>query len=421
MARRLLRNYTSLTLQPIGESERIELLDVLRGFALLGILVVNFHGEVGTLMPALDALVASALSALVSESFYPLFSFLFGLGFAIQLARARDRGKGASLLYIRRMAILLLIGTVHSVFIWGGDILVRYAITGLVLVPLHRLPQRVMLALTAILFITILNGDAVRTHVSAWRGETGAAAATARDDVHDESAMAGNWNRRVVVENGVPYVRATLNRWHSWIDQIRSYGNWLTWVLNDVLFFFLVGVMMGRARVLHEAEARRRTLVIAGLVSFAIACAGLFANTSLDLDPGFAKTAGVYAENLGVTGIYITGIAVLYPLSGIAHRALAIFALPGRMGLTNYLMQSLVMTWMSFSYGLGWQPSTAVWLAVSLVFFFAVQVPLSHWWLKRFRYGPAEWLWRSLTYGKAQPMRLPPARTVFAPSSTMTI
>jgi uncharacterized protein len=77
------------------------------------------------------------------------------------------------------------------------------------------------------------------------------------------------------------------------------------------------------------------------------------------------------------------------------------------MALTNYLMQSVVMTAMSATYGFGWEPSTTVWVGINTAFFFAVQVPLSRWWLARFKYGPAEWLWRSLTYGRAQPFRLP--------------
>jgi uncharacterized protein len=404
---------TSTHLQPVAENERVMLLDVLRGFALLGILLVNFTGTQGTLMPGLDALVSKALAALISESFYPLFSFLFGLGFAMQLARAGSRGSGASLLYLRRMLVLFLIGTVHATLIWAGDILVRYAITGLLLIPLHRLPQKAVLALSVVLFATLLNGPAVRSQVESWRGaQRGEAAELILAARAQEERIAEN-RHRLIAETGASYAVTSANRWTAYARQIRSYGDWLSWVLNDVLFCFLVGLMVGRARVLQEVARRRRTLLIAASTAFVTACAGLLANAAMDLPTGFLATAAWFAENYGMTAFYICGIALLYTFSGHAHRVLSVFAAPGRMGLTNYLTQSVIMTWLSMSYGLGWEPSTAIWLMLNLGFFFGVQVPLSRWWLKRFRFGPAEWLWRSVTYGRKQPMKL--AR----PASTM--
>jgi uncharacterized protein len=88
-----------------------------------------------------------------------------------------------------------------------------------------------------------------------------------------------------------------------------------------------------------------------------------------------------------------------------ARPFLSVFAAPGRMGLTNYLMQSVVMTLLIMPYGLGWKPGTTLWLVVKLIFYFGVQVMFSRWWLARYQYGPAEWLWRSMTYGALQPLR----------------
>lgn len=163
--------------------------------------------------------------------------------------------------------------------------------------------------------------------------------------------------------------------------------------------------MIGRKRVLHEPAERTRGLRIAAIVALIVAGSGLLSNTTLNLPGGFLATLSYYAENFGMAALYISAIALLYTTSSVANRALNIFAPPGRMALTNYLTQSVVMTFMSMSYGLGWQPSTTAWVGINLAFFFCVQVPFSHLWLRRFQYGPAEWLWRSLSYGKLQPMR----------------
>lgn len=404
-------------LQPVAVGERIELLDVLRGFALLGILLVNFHGEPGVVMPRVDGLVASALAAFVSESFYPLFSFLFGLGFAVQLARARSRGVGVSRLYIRRMLVLFLIGTVHSIFIWGGDILVRYAIAGLVLIPLHRLPRRAVLAVAGILLLSILNGNALR---AAAAGGYGAVEQTALSGAGEEAPAA---NQAALMRAGgdSSYVRTSISRAQDWAAQVREHGQWRTWALNDVLFCFLIGFVAGRSRLLHEAAERRRTVAMVATISFATAASGIFVMAMLDLAPGLLRTVAWHAENFGVTALYISGIALLFTRSTRARRALTVFALPGRMGLTNYLMQSFVMTWMSMSYGFGWRPSTAIWFTLSVIFFFGAQVPISRWWLARYQYGPAEWLWRSLTYGTLQPMQLRPSSAPAAPVARVSV
>jgi uncharacterized protein len=397
-------------LQPVAASERIGLLDVLRGFALLGILLVNFKGEAGAVMPVVDGIVSGILAVFVSESFYPLFSFLFGVGFAVQLLRARERGSAASALYIRRMVFLFMIGTAHAVFVWGNDILVRYSIAGLLLIPLHRLSQKAIFVISLLMLFTILNGDAVRARAQSWR--TANAGETVRELYTAEglgNVGIGVNQRNLLSDVADPtYVQATLSRWKDYGILLRAHGDWLNWVLNDVLFCFLVGFMVGRARLLQEARSRSRPLIVTALVAFIIAASGIVVMSQFDLSPGFPRSFAWHAENFGMTAFLISTIALLFTFTATPRRVLSVFVAPGRMGLTIYLSQSLVMTWMSASYGFGWQPSTTIWIAVNLCFFFGVQVPFSRWRLRRFYYGPAEWLWRSLTYGRAQQLRVTP-------------
>jgi uncharacterized protein len=408
------------TLQPVAESDRIELFDALRGFALLGILLVNFWGDEGTRFAQLDTFISGALDVLVSNSFYPLYSFLFGLGFAVQLARAKRRGSGSTLLYFRRMLALFLIGTVHVVLIWRGDILVAYSILGLALIPLHRLPQKAVLVMALALFVALVIGPSViRPRVNARRALSSTPAAQelvlgarALDDrIMNNRSWPGE-------EVNTSYAQAVRARWALHMNNIRSRSDWLSWALSDILLYFLIGLLVGRSRVLEEASARRRTLFRAWGITAVIGVGGAIAwNLGwLDSRP-WLNQLGYIMANPGLTAFYLMSITLLFTFTARGRRAFGIFVHPGRMGLTNYLMQSVVMTVMSESYGLGWSPSTTAWVALNLAFFFAVQVPLSRWWLTRYRYGPVEWLWRSVTYGVAQPFRI--ARTMAAPAAAV--
>ena len=398
--------------RPVEQGERVALIDVLRGFALLGILVVNFFGEQGSVLPLLDRVATVLLGAFVDSSFYPLFSFLFGLGFALQLARARRRGDGAAHLYLRRMIVLFLIGTVHAVFIWSGDILVTYAVTGLLLIPLHRLPQRVILALVCVLCVVNLHSKWVREQVTdARRADATEVELRAAGAIAEELRIAQN-ERLLAATPDATYWQVTTDRWKLYAENVRRFGDWLDHVLRDVLIFFLIGLVVGRAGVLERPHDHARGLAVAAGLGFVALIGGNAAVQVIPLDGGFLSRVVLTAGNIGGTAFYIAGIALLFTHMPAARRWLGVFAVPGRMGLSNYLMQSMTMTALSMPYGLGWRPTTTIWLLLNVTFFFLVQVPLSRWWLARFRYGPAEWLWRSLTYGKRQPMRLPAPATV---------
>ena len=392
-------------LQPVPRTQRIELFDVLRGFALLGILVVNFLGPAGTTIPAVDGLVSDLLGVLFDSSIYPLYSFLFGLGFAVQLQRAQRSGRATAHFYLRRMLALFIIGTIHAVFLWEGDILVTYALMGLLLIPLHKLPQKAVFALVIVLAAVNLNRDTVHTNVEAWRlRDADEATLLQHAAAKEESRII--LNRRMLASAGAAmYGPVTAARWTWYAESIRKWTDPLTFLLRDVLIFFLVGLLVGRARILHEPARHFRALAITTAVGFACLVGGNLATRMMNVGAGFTTHAAVYAGDLGGTAFYIAGIALLFVNVPRARRWLSVFAAPGRMGLTNYLMQSVAMTLIIMPYGLGWKPGTTLWLLVKLVFYFGVQVMFSRWWLNRYQYGPAEWLWRSMTYGSLQPLR----------------
>ena len=412
-------------LTPVGE-ERTELLDVLRGFALLGIPLSHFRGAVATTGPMqlIDHWTNQGIFLLISGSFYPLFSFMFGLGFAVQLLRARERGTGVILVYLRRLMVLLLIGSVHSVFIWNGDILLDYAIIGLLLVPVHRLRDRWLVAIALVVFTASMWGQSTRARLN----RLGANEANVRVMELQQGAR----NQLSATTNGIrqraelasagridSYRAILTSNWHEYATRVRNRVS-LGVIVSDILVFFIVGLIVGRRGWLQQASRYRRQLawIAGGGLAIAIP-ARIIAGT---VKPNTAPWVGLTwaGENYALTAFYISTIALAFVSWPKVRDALRIFAGPGRIGLTNYLMQSVVMTLLFAKYGIGLdKPGTSLWVVVHLVFYFGVQVTFSRWWVARFKFGPVEWAWRSVTYGVRQPMRR--AEPVAIPASAIGI
>ena len=391
-------------LEPVRPNERFAVVDILRGVALLGILLVNFSGTVGKVMPEVDRVTGTVLDLLISDSFYPLFSFLFGLGLALHLVRAR--GTGIAHIYLRRMLVLFLIGTVHALLIWDGDVLAQYAVLGLVLIPLQRLPSRGLLAVVLFLLVFQFVGARVQgalasvVRTTAVQRERELKAAVRQENF----GVSGNLGIRA--EEDGSWSDNLAYRWDRYAGEIRDLSRPLRILGQDILLFFVIGLFAGRRRWLEDIRPRTRAFAWVALGGAILALAGNLLRTAFPDVGGDAETALIMAANWGVTACCIAGVALLVARGRLGARILAPLGPVGRLGLSNYLLQSLVMTALFFPYGLNlpdWG-ATAV-LAISLAIFLGVQVPLSHWWLARFHFGPAEWLWRSLTYGYAQPMR----------------
>ena len=398
---------TSAAATPLAASERTVLIDALRGFALLGILVVNFGGSPGDAWPRIDSFLNEVIGAMAADSFYPLYSFLFGLGFAAQLRRGRERGSPVLRIYLRRLLALFLIGSVHCVLIWSGDILVPYAIIGLLLIPLQRLGDRWLVVLA--LAVLVLGGFSERVRPVVDSADWSPAPREARRLARTFASSALDGITQRVAQD------PSASRWRSYRATVA--GNWQVLagrvhqqlsgmtLFSAILGFFLIGLVVGRRRLLQEAAAHVRgfgwVALAAGLLSVASTA---WSYTHLNL-PRIQTLLLYNGQNLGATCFYICAFAFAFAAFPTVAERMKVFAPAGRIGLTNYLMQSIVMTLPFATYGLRIDhPATTVWLLIDLAFFFAIQLPLSHWWVKRFRFGPAEWVWRSVTYSKPQPM-----------------
>ena len=391
-------------IQPVGAGERVAVVDILRGFALFGILLVNFAGGTGSLVPSVDGAVGTGLDLLVSDSFYPLFSFLFGLGLALQLHRAR--GAGLAHLSLRRLLVLFLIGTGHALLIWDGDILVWYAMLGLLLIPLQKLSVRAVLLVALFLFGFQFVGPRVQGALGSWRStpEREQVRELAEGVRQEDFGMQGNLGL-LAQENG-SWRDNVAYRWDKYSRRMNQYSAPVRVLSEQILFLFVVGLYVGRRRLLEDFRRRRRGFALMATLGALLAIAVPVVLKLFPDAPDEVWTLRDMAVNWGVTAFYVGGITLLVAAGGRAARKLALLAPVGRMGLTNYLMQSIVMTLLFFPYALDLPEFGAtVRVLIDCGFFFLVQVPLSHWWLARFHFGPAEWLWRSLTYGYAQPMR----------------
>jgi uncharacterized protein len=373
-------------LWPVGPGERIPELDVLRGLALFGVLLAYALWSLGS-PPAetysqANRLLDSALTALVDSKAYTLLAFLFGLGFALQMTRARRRGASIVPVYCRRLAALLLIGLAHALLLRNGDILVPYAVTGLLLL-LFRNASHKTLAAGAIVGLVL-------PYLARGVWELSGIPFPQRPETEGMGYFASNY--------------AWVRYWYE-----TAVTSW-----PASLPMFLCGLFIGRRRFFENISAHRRGLrrvLAVGLCVGAIA----YVSRSLLLTAGPASTHA-FGRRL-TSGLlwsaHAWGLAAFYASSLLLllqryrwQRWLAPLGYVGRMALTNYLLQSVIINPVCIAFDLFDKvtPSLGLLLALSV---WLVQVPASVWWLKRFRFGPVEWLWRSLTYGSPQPMRTP--------------
>lgn len=407
-------------LQPVGATERIPTLDVLRGLALLGILVVNVELFGWPIYQALtggkdwttpwDVVADWVVGFLAQGKFYPLFSLLFGLGMALQLERCEARGGRFGKLFCRRLLVLLGIGLAHGLLLWEGDILVCYALCGFLLLAFRGVKPATLLVWAAIFLVIppLIYGFIWAVIALCSLIPEGATA------IGQEFARVRAEYARLTDENLRVFARGTVGE----IFLVRGRNVVFGWqclffFAPTVVAMFLLGLYAGRRRLLHppapDLRFIRRTLLwglLVGLPASVVFVATSDSTDVLNIDLILVSSVAAMAVGGPCLSLAYAAALALVLQHDRWNRWLRPLGAAGQMALTNYLLQSVVCTTIFYSYGLGLYGSVgrAAALGLALVIF-AAQVPLSVWWLKRFRFGPAEWIWRSLTYGCRQPMR----------------
>ena len=412
---------TKPVLAPVQQAERIQIVDILRGFALFGILLVNmalFSRPFQTILfpadpvaPWYDRAAEWLIHFLAEGKFYAMFSLLFGLGMILLMERVEARGGRFVPFYVRRLLALLLIGLVHAFLIWPGDILILYALFGFPLILFRKARPRTLLIWAVILIAIPLLFIAASTGLLALgRAVPEGAAQIDQAFAQTRAQFLQDIARANEVYPDGNFLEITAQRVYDY----GSMGFTSFFVMGfNVLAMFLVGAYFGKRRIFNDLEAHRplfRKLLVVGLI---VGLAGNALYTTLIMPAARFEPTGALALATAVQGIgapllslaYISAICLL-ALRPARHRILQVLAPVGQMALTNYLLESIISTLIFYGYGLGFfgQVGSALGLVLTVVIFLLL-IPFSHWWMKRFRYGPAEWLWRSMTYLKRQPMK----------------
>lgn len=390
---------------PTTVRQRHLILDLLRGLALMGIALANFpefalwtflSNEQQAAMPtaSVDRIVRFIQYLLVDGKFYTIFSLLFGIGFSLILARHGRR------LFFRRMLILVVIGFLHLMFIWSGDILLLYAVGGLLL----------------ILFINVTDRRLVVIAVSLILIPVGVDALTEFGGVDFAGPFYEAWWHSAA-EQGI-----TEENFASWLRDADSYGEMLSFLIQGaherlwefveghrlpkVLGLFIMGYLIGKYRLyarLEELPMKRYFLLS---LAVGLPMSLLYAWSAVQHHPfGLTAHSLLYAVSVIPLALcYVCAVCLLY----LRCKEAGIFrwiAAPGRMALSNYISQSLIGVILFYGLGFGLGTSFGlVYVELTALAVFLLQIISSRLWLHFFSFGPLEWLWRMLTYGRYFPL-----------------
>jgi uncharacterized protein len=400
-------NPVDSSLQPVAGNDRIEVIDILRGVALLGILLMNMEALSGPLdlsftgidthWQGLDRVADALVYVLVQGKFFTLFSLLFGAGFALMAQRAEAARRDFAPFYLRRSAGLLLIGLCHAILVWSGDILVLYALMSLPLLAFREAPQRWLPALGVMTYLfaaalMLSMGVLISTMVPDGSAHADAVAAGQQTvELQRQAYGHGSWTD------------AVLQRLR---DLQVNLGGLLV-VGPEVLGMFLLGSWFARSGALAAPERfavlyqRLRWVALpVGLVLMVVsACWVPY------VAPGTFSPASGAAYALSSVASLLMCLGYLAWIVQWRERLTALAPM-GRMALTQYILQSLVGTWVFYGYGLGaFEGMPRVWQIPFACVLFSLQVVFAHVWLRRFRFGPLEWVWRAMTYGRWPALR----------------
>lgn len=394
---------------PVKQSKRYAILDILRGLALLGIALANFPEfslysflthEAREAMPTagIDRFVYYLEYTFIDGKFYTLFSLLFGIGFSIILRNAEQKGADGMRIFYRRMVILLFIGFLHLIFIWSGDILMLYAVLGMLLPLFRNLSDRKLLTCAVLLLVLPIAADTIVE----FTGSNPAAPM-----VHMQQYYC---NKFGITDSNFAY----------WLRDIKGYKDMFQFLIQGafermqefiignryfkVLGLFLVGFLFGRKRIYADLPSKRiwlKRIVFGGSI-LSLPLSLFYAYSAMNDKPwGTALHSVLYLISVYPLAFTYLAVICLCFLHQPENRIFKWFAASGQMALTNYIGQSVCGVLLFYGIGLGLGTELGlvhvVWIALCI---YLLQMCFSRLWLRVFLFGPLEWIWRMLTYGK---------------------
>jgi len=387
---------------PTATKERVATIDILRGVSLLGILLVNMFAF-STPVPyvdlktyfstPLDISYHKWLDILVQGSFYPLFAMLFGYGLAMQQEKAEWLGNSFYKLSIKRLIVLFIIGLLHVLFLWWGDILMMYAFCGLIAVSLIRMKPQFLLAI-GLLFYGAINGlVALLAYI--------ASLVKASSDTFEYADIQAVQSAIKAYGGG------------SWMDAFQqrltdasvqfSPSMWIM-ALFTILPFMLIGAAAAKWKLIESAKNHLSKWIVAAVVLIVLGIILKMLPYTMDRTYFLDSIQMQFGGPLLAVG-YASAIILICCIP-YATKILLPFAMAGRMSLTVYLLESLICTLIFYHFGLGLYGKlgldTITWLALGI---YAILAVFSMFWLLIFRQGPLESLWKRITYGKISEKR----------------
>ncbi len=373
---------------------RIDMIDALRGFALMGLFVVHAceYFELWWYHPPAHNTIHDWVFGLFAGKAFAMFALMFGVSFFIIMDRQAARGTDFSVRFLWRLAVLFAIGFLDA-FFYAGEVLQVLALCGLVLVPLNRLSWKGLLPVAIACFLQ---------PVLLWQYWTASRdiAANVQPGYFHYPALEvfahGNWTQLFAVNLWI----GPLTKWQFMFETGRMF---------QIVGLFLTGLMLGRAGFFHYPERFHLTRRLAFVIALAVAVCLHFARPAITAAlpsddahflAGIARDALIYDnwQAMAAMTMWVTGFIELYQWT-LSQTLLRLLAPAGRMTLSLYVMQNIVGVSLYYACGLGWYATIGQPRALMFgIVFFAAQVALAHLWFRYFYYGPLEWVWRTATY-----------------------
>jgi uncharacterized protein len=383
---------------PVEQKQRIVLVDIIRGFALIGVLFANFNGYVEQMLPGdilsslstpADKFIMSLNSIFIEWKFMTLFSVLFGYGFGLILQSLDKKGINPAGFFIRRMSWLFIFGIVHCLF-WWGDVLNLYAMSGVLLLFLRKLSNKNIFILSLVFMFIV---PVVFSYLTQNLPET----YTDADLRYSYEIYKSGNLAELFMMNMAAYYKMYVASYSNLGDIIETLGR------------FLMGYFLLRINVLDSIDLKSKQIKKIMLITFPVMIAyfvfrWLRLSDIIHYSPLFLSPlikVGIFST----TTFYVSLLVLAY-INNSQNKFFTFFQSLGTMTLTNYLMVSAILVIILYGIGFGYIGKIPVHIIWLLAFFWLVfEIIFSRIWLNKFRYGPMEWIWRQLTYGKRLPLR----------------
>ena len=393
----------------VKNPDRIQVLDVLRGFALAGILIINAMSILAVKgstpaftvdIPFAGRILQDLILFFVESKFFTLFSLLFGISFAIQIQSAKKQGNAFLPRISRRMAGLLLFGTLHILLLWDGDILVIYAITGTLLILFRKTTNsRIRKWVISLLAVPGVLVFAILVYTLIARLSVSGAETFAKSDTSLAKEFANTDATQKLLQNG--FIEGIAERIHTYLEL----SPLLFSRIPTVLAMFLIGLYLGRSNFIRQLPEKIEVLKKIRFWGLTVGFSLMFLIVAgTKFLPTVSALIAIIEDQYQAGPILCLGYASAVTLSFLKNptrKIYGFFSKVGRMALTNYLTQSLVLTFLAYGWGFGLALKLNGFQVLGIsVLLYAAQVILSGLWLSKFRYGPFEWVWRCITYWK---------------------